>query len=81
MKKTSYIFGDKGAQQCDSRPEEDAAAQNDLPVKSVAKVTEDGCRHHETADENCERENEKFHISYNTFFGFNTNHQNRNDDR
>lgn len=63
-KKTSYLLGDEGAQQCHSRPEKNAAAQNDLPVKSVAKVTEDGCCHHETADENCKRENEKFHITY-----------------
>lgn len=32
----SYLFGDEGAQQCHSRPEEDATAQNELPVESVA---------------------------------------------
>lgn len=48
---TSYLFADEGAGQSDDRPEENAAAQDDLSVEAVAQVTEDGSRHHEAADE------------------------------
>lgn len=55
-RKYTYLFGDEGAGEGDGGPEEDATAQDDLPVETVAQVTEDGRRHHETADENCGRQ-------------------------
>lgn len=51
----SYLFADEGAGQGDKRPEDDAAAQDDLSVEAVAQVTEDGSCHHEAADEDCGR--------------------------
>lgn len=47
----TYIFGNKGAQQCHKGPEENSTAKNDLSVETVPQVTENGCSHHETADE------------------------------
>lgn len=51
----SYLFADERAQQCNNGPEENATAQDDLSVEAVTKVTEDGSRHHEAADEDCGR--------------------------
>lgn len=47
----SYLFADEGAGQSNDWPEENAAAQDDLSVETVAQVTEDGSCHHEAADE------------------------------
>lgn len=55
MYATLYLFADEGAQQSNNGPEENATAQDDLSVEAVAQVTEDGSRHHEAADEDCER--------------------------
>lgn len=49
----SYLFSDEGAGKSDSWPEEDPTAEDDLSVETVPKVTKNGCRNHETADENC----------------------------
>lgn len=48
---STYIFGNKGAQQRHKGPEENSTAQNDLSVETVPQVTENGRGHHETADE------------------------------
>lgn len=55
----SHLFADEGARQSHNGPEENAAAQNDLSVEAVAQVTEDGSCHHEAADEDCERKEER----------------------
>ena len=51
---TYLLVGDEGAGQGHRGPEEDAAAEDDLPVEAVAQVTEDGGGDHEAADEHCE---------------------------
>lgn len=50
-----YLFTDEGARQSNNGPEENATAQDDLSVKAVAQVTEDGCCHHKATDEDCGR--------------------------
>lgn len=54
-----YLFGDEGAAECHSRPEENATAQDDLPVETIAQVTEDGRCDHEAADEDCGNQNKR----------------------
>lgn len=48
-----HLLGDEGAGEGDSRPEENAAAEDHFPVEAVAQVTKDGGSHHEAADEHC----------------------------
>lgn len=54
-----YLFTDEGARQSNNGPEENATAQDDLSVEAVAQVTEDGSCHHEAADEDCKRREER----------------------
>ena len=50
-----HLLGDEGAGERDCRPEENAAAEDYLPVEAVAQVAKDGGSHHEAADEHCRR--------------------------
>lgn len=45
------LLGNEGAGEGDGRPEENATAENHLPVEAVAQVAEDGGSHHEATDE------------------------------
>lgn len=59
---SSYLFSDEGAWKSDSWPKEDPTAENDLSVETVTKVTKDGCRNHETTDENCKAEKKERNV-------------------
>lgn len=48
-----HLLRDEGAGERDSRPEENPAAEDHLPVEAVTQVAEDGGSHHEAADECC----------------------------
>lgn len=53
-----HLLGDEGAGEGDSRPEENATAEDDFPVEAVAQVAKDGGSHHEAADEHYRRRGE-----------------------
>lgn len=66
----TYLFvGDEGAGERHDRPEEDAAAKDDLPVETVAQVTEDRGSEHEAADEHCENIKERLDVRQRLVFG------------
>lgn len=48
-----HLLRDERTREGDSRPEEDAAAEDHLSVEAIAQVAEDGGSHHEAADEHC----------------------------
>lgn len=48
-----HLLRDERAREGDGRPEEDATAEDHLPIESVTQVAEDGGSHHEAADEHC----------------------------
>lgn len=48
-----HLLRNERAREGDGRPEEDATAEDHLPIESVTQVAEDGGSHHEAADEHC----------------------------